>query len=90
MWALSATLPTACRLPCVSSSRRSSLNNGLGGWSLYKSGVTFTASFTDNGTNLKTDTDKYGQHIDATATSAYPTMPSFSPQAIKGGDIKVN
>ena len=66
------------------------LNNGLGGWQLYQAGVTFTASFTDKGTNLKSSPDLYGQHIDATASSAYPTMPNFAPAAIKGGDIKVN
>ena len=67
----------------------STLNGGLGGWALAQSGVTYTISFTDSGQGGKNSNDTFGIHIDYTPTGAQSSLPNTSPQALKGGDVKV-
>jgi hypothetical protein len=67
------------------------LNNGLGGWSLAQSGVSYTINFYDSGKSGKSSTDTFGIRIVYTPVSPQPsTLPNSTPQVLKGGDIKVS
>ncbi len=56
------------------------------------SNVTFTISFTDNGSGKKAAADTFGIHMnyDPVANGYTDPFPNFSPAAIKGGNITVS
>ncbi|HEV2202270.1 MAG TPA: kelch repeat-containing protein [Bryobacteraceae bacterium] len=70
----------------------STLNGGLGDWAVAQTGVTFTASFTDNGQGGKNSLDAFGIHIDHVVVSPPEpsSLPNSSPIQLKGGNITVN
>jgi len=74
-----------------------SLNDGLGDWSLAKSGVSFTINFYDccqtgkDNNKKSTDSDTFGINIQYVPVSPQPnSLPNSDPQPLKGGNIKVN
>lgn len=64
-----------------------SLNHSRGGWSLVKSGVAVTATFT---ATSKTSHGAFGVQIAYTTTSGQPALPNSTPIAIQCGAIVVS
>jgi hypothetical protein len=58
-------------------------------WVLSEAGVSFTASFKDDGQGGKKSRDKFGIHINHTLASGEPGLPNSSPQYLKGGNVKI-
>jgi len=69
-----------------------SLNDGLGDWTLAQSGVSYTITFSFSGKSGKSSTDAFGIHIVYTPVALpHPsTLPNSTLQVMKGGDIKVS
>lgn len=67
-------------------------NGGYGAWILSQSNVTFSMTFSDNGTSKKSAADTFGIIINHAVNSPPEPaqLPNSSPVSIKGGDIRVS
>jgi hypothetical protein len=64
-------------------------SSSLNDWVLAEAGVTFTASFTDDGQGGKKSNDLFGIHINHVLASGEPGLPNSSQTALKGGNITI-
>jgi hypothetical protein len=73
----------------------SAANSGTGDWVVSEAGVTFTISFTDQGTALKKGAktitpDQFRIHINHIVVSGEPSpLPNTTLIDLKGGDISI-